>query len=609
VEALITIAVGAIADDGKKAFYSEQGANLLITAPSSGDNQEITTVAINSGYRSDFGGTSAATPLVAGVSALILESNPNLGWRDVQEILITSAQQIDPSNSDWTNNAAGFHFNHNYGPGMIDAQAAVTLAQTWNNLSTQNTRTVELNNIDRLVRNNTTETFTIDFSNEQNLRVEHARLYVEATHSRPGELEIILTSPYGTKSKLTVPKNMDQSNIDFSFLTVRSWGEHSQGEWIVTIADTMAGNRGTIETLRLELYGTDSAPDNGPPTISSSTFITSEPGETLDYQITATTNPTSFTATNLPDNLSINTSTGLISGTVNTAGYSTFNISATNNNGTTTEEITLLTADEDTPGIPLAVDISSQSFSHSGNSDWMWTTACNPTSSNSFILQSGNIEDDETSTIQTTLTGPGTLHFDWAVSSEQNFDFLIVSINNIELEAISGNTSFTKKSIIIPSGNHTITWTYSKDLSVSEYYDSGYIDRIRYSAANSYEAFIDNHLPDQEYTPEAQPLADNDNDGIDNLTEFFLGTNPTTLTNNPPIITTHSATQSTIEITTNPNLTGINHVFQTSLDLKTWNPLTPSTLTQTSTTLIQEASIPHSDETPKNFLRLLIEKQ
>ena len=40
---------------------------------------------------SGFGGTSAATPTTAGVVALMLDANENLGWRDVQNILAQSA--------------------------------------------------------------------------------------------------------------------------------------------------------------------------------------------------------------------------------------------------------------------------------------------------------------------------------------------------------------------------------------------------------------------------------------------------------------------------------------------------------------------------------------
>ncbi|QEG34673.1 S8 family serine peptidase [Bythopirellula goksoeyrii] len=44
-------------------------------------------------FTSRFNGTSASAPIVSGVIALMLEANPNLTWRDVQEILVRSARQ------------------------------------------------------------------------------------------------------------------------------------------------------------------------------------------------------------------------------------------------------------------------------------------------------------------------------------------------------------------------------------------------------------------------------------------------------------------------------------------------------------------------------------
>ena len=55
-------------------------------------------------YTSRFNGTSAAAPIATGVVALMLEANPNLTWRDVQEILVRSARQnaeFDVPISDW----------------------------------------------------------------------------------------------------------------------------------------------------------------------------------------------------------------------------------------------------------------------------------------------------------------------------------------------------------------------------------------------------------------------------------------------------------------------------------------------------------------------------
>ncbi|HSH96077.1 MAG TPA: S8 family serine peptidase, partial [Roseimicrobium sp.] len=131
---IYTIAVCAISDQGGQASYSEPGANLVVGAPSSSSGRQgiVTTDRTgNTGYNKNgssgelsdkdytqtFGGTSSASPAVSGSIALILQANPNLGWRDVQEVLMRSATKNSPSDSDWITNAAGIQFNHKFGAG------------------------------------------------------------------------------------------------------------------------------------------------------------------------------------------------------------------------------------------------------------------------------------------------------------------------------------------------------------------------------------------------------------------------------------------------------------------------------------------------------------
>ena len=126
------IPVCAVDHRGRWPIYGEPGANLLVCAPSSDDNDavNITTAGLRSTFRSDFNGTSASTPMVSGVVALMLSINPNLTWRDVRLILAQTARRNDATDTEWVASAFGPAFSHKYGFGVVDANAAVTARPT-----------------------------------------------------------------------------------------------------------------------------------------------------------------------------------------------------------------------------------------------------------------------------------------------------------------------------------------------------------------------------------------------------------------------------------------------------------------------------------------------
>ena len=81
--------------------------------------------------------------------------------------------------------------------------------------------------------------------------------------------------------------------------------------------------------------------DEGPPVITSPRNASGQRDQPFSYRITATNTPTSFGATGLPPGLSVDTASGLISGTPNDFGTFEVEISATNNRGTGTAILTL----------------------------------------------------------------------------------------------------------------------------------------------------------------------------------------------------------------------------------------------------------------------------
>ena len=213
-------AVCAVGHDDIRSDYSEAGANLWVCGPSSSgrDGQpRIATTDNGHRYRGSFGGTSAATPIVSGVVALVREANSALTWRDVKLILAASARKNDQGSTGWLegafkygSNTDRYNFNHEYGFGMVDAKAAVDLAPGWTNVRDLREITSESGVINLRIPdppllagpNTVTASLTIDPFVEF---VEFVEVNAHFNHSRFRDLMVELVSPSGAVSTLSPP--------------------------------------------------------------------------------------------------------------------------------------------------------------------------------------------------------------------------------------------------------------------------------------------------------------------------------------------------------------------------------------------------------------------
>jgi subtilisin family serine protease len=351
---IYALTVGAVSDLGRRVAYSPPGASLHVVAPSGGvempgriqdaagkllplvippirpdtgpqranaygyaltpdewdaptaryrNTQQIVTLNTpntttgSAGYNNNFSGTSASCALATGVVALMLEANPNLGWRDVQEIMMRSAKVVDPMMGEWQYNHMGMPMSHNYGAGVVDATHAVRLAQVWQNLGPRfgsvvsNKNTYDYNEVkglskksasNQLIPDNIAATasvpngaknvrnFTID-APDPDLRIEQIVVRLRIAHGRRGDLGIILTSPKSgqsdtdVESYLMVPHRDDyNANIGqlidprtglahtdsdndvrdgeyYDFTTVRHWGTSTQNTALTPGSSTSGG--------------------------------------------------------------------------------------------------------------------------------------------------------------------------------------------------------------------------------------------------------------------------------------------------------------------------------------------------------------------------------
>lgn len=277
------IAVGAVDADGAASAYSTPGASVLVSAFGSGVPGDIVSTDVTGAAGSDpgdytgtFNGTSAAAPMVSGIAALMLEANPSLGYRDVQEILGCSARQTGPEggwqiNGAGTWNGGGMHVSHQYGCGLVDAHAAVRLAETWTGgHAASDEYSLSASSAPGLAvpdQGSTVDAVTVEAP--QGIRIDHVEVDLGIRHSWIGDLTVTLTSPSGTSSVLIDRPGLREGQsagirgdggIHFTTTSTQHWDEEGSGTWTLEVTDGAGYDVGVLEDWTLRLYGD---PDTG----------------------------------------------------------------------------------------------------------------------------------------------------------------------------------------------------------------------------------------------------------------------------------------------------------------------------------------------------------
>ncbi len=266
------IAVAATDQAGAIAAFSTGGAAVLVAAPGVGilTTDLVGSAGFDRGDYTALSGTSAAAPVVSGVVALMLEANRGLGYRDVQQILAYSANRVAPFETgartngatDW--NGGGLTFNTDYGFGLVDAHAAVRLAESWDAVSTYSTMvTASAASTSRLViRDLQTVTGQV-MVQPKAMQIDRVEVTLDINHGRIGDLVITLLSPLGTTSTLVDRPGVSAASVLGSTLTsikftmdsVHFWGETVGGAWTLEVRDAAKGQTGIVNSWRLDFIG------------------------------------------------------------------------------------------------------------------------------------------------------------------------------------------------------------------------------------------------------------------------------------------------------------------------------------------------------------------
>lgn len=295
----LIIAVGAVTETGVHTDYSTPGASLLVTAPggvtagdqslnsgfgiASADIQGTKGYNTLSGKDGDYSyqnqGTSYSGPMVGGAAALMLEANPNIGFRDVSTILAMTAKKVDVTNSSWLENKSsnwnmgGMHFSRDYGYGLLDVSAAVRLAESWplasgtiaNWSNAQGTSSIASGNIP----DNSTNGKTVTANVTNAVSIERMEFDLNLTATNPSQLSATITSPSGTTVTLfdrPLTRDLKDGAPDMS-TTETAWpstftigstaflGETSAGTWTLKLTDKVTGVEATYNSLTVRAWG------------------------------------------------------------------------------------------------------------------------------------------------------------------------------------------------------------------------------------------------------------------------------------------------------------------------------------------------------------------
>jgi hypothetical protein len=262
-------------------------------------------------------------------------------------------------------------------------------------------------------------------------------------------------------------------------------------EIAVTFAPTAEGTRTAVlqivstdadeSPFDINLTGTAKLPPNSAPEITSLLTATASVPNFFSYQITATDEPSSYTATGLPPGISFSSFSGVISGNPQGSGVFNVQISATNV-GFGAGPLATLVITITNPGDLLrdALDYPTGNFQAQGAGPWFSQTAVSHDGVDA--AQSGAIGNFGQVSFTATVTGPAIASWWWRTDCEATNDFLRATLDFVEKGRISGVAgAWARVEIPIPNGSHTLQFTYQKNGSVNSGADAGWVDELSIS--------------------------------------------------------------------------------------------------------------------------------
>ncbi len=289
--------IAALASNAQRSHYSNYGQGIALCAPTNNVHKYwrltvtglgvMTTSGEGQMFNPSFGGTSSATPLTAGIAALVLSANPNLTAFEVISVLQrtasknlnmtayarTPAASYDP-NPTWDISPVAPHHNGNFnnighpdgtwsgwfGFGKVDAAAAVAEALRLLGGPVVDGQVITQTASPNLAipdNNATGASHTMVIS--QGGTIAGVKVDVNLLHTYVGDLIVRLISPRGTPAILHDRNGGSAKNINKTFdvqnapTLARCVGEPADGNWTIEVIDAANADIGTLQNWTLHI--------------------------------------------------------------------------------------------------------------------------------------------------------------------------------------------------------------------------------------------------------------------------------------------------------------------------------------------------------------------
>jgi len=257
------IAVAASNSLDLRSSYSNFGPAIALCAPSSGSPGRgiVTTDRRGAeGYDSTdftatFGGTSSATPLAAGLAALVLSANSDLTSAEVKAVMMDTADKIDTAGGAYQNGHSAF-----YGHGRINAERAVALAAGRTVTPTPGIAKVLLleHRINQALPDQSDTEHVLPFPLD--VRPTAIEVGLDIKHTYSGDLRISLRAPNGQEVALYNGDGGSQPDVQRVFRSTEDpiryeaiLGQPAKGDWKLRIRDVAQADEGQLRKWSLAI--------------------------------------------------------------------------------------------------------------------------------------------------------------------------------------------------------------------------------------------------------------------------------------------------------------------------------------------------------------------